>query len=867
MKRIIVILSLCFFTAFSARSQGYAGYTGCSEQDSLALVAFYRATDGPNWISNQDGFSIAFLSDEVLTYYTTDYPYAGMGKWLEGPVKDWFGVLLRKQQISDEPDSAWRVVHLRPTLSRRSAGENNLKGYVPKEVGLLTALEWFKVNGNVGLSSTELPDELFHPTMLEIDIEGAFFSGALSDAFRNCSNIEFANLRDNFLDTMPAFNFVNKDVLDVYYNKTSGRTLFLYRNRLSWATIEKTVDYFVSLGNNYKYEARDQNNVGRKQEIVVTPGSSLTLTCHEAGIHGVATWYKKGFSTYITGTTYTDNNVTASDTGNYTVLLENDYVKSNDSWPDYGNTFTKTIHVTFVPSTPVHTKAHTSYNGNTISLAFSKPMVAPTAAQASEFTIKRNGETVTFSEISLSGRLKDTYTFNLASSLFMGDILTIEYTKGTVADVNGGMLNSFSDTIQNLVRPTPGLKSAVTRVDGGSVILEFDQYIDPETFFVSDFTITGNRDIPIEAITLVKGDIDDEISRKIEIVVNETLYQTDTLVISYLKGSLCVLYGAAVQSFTDIPIENRIEANFTSLNLKVIDGTGKLDRIVIKGNLKSLPFELYDDGTNGDETAGDHTWTKQLQLVNGTYTWEAYSREVAIKYDTNIVVNELGQTVITITPVQENIDSLISKGSVLTLGVLNQTLTGDSLFRFRTNSIVFIVDMKNYLENNPSAVIEPYLMGLEDDWTEGLTMTEVGAGSHEYTIKVSGYNIGDAVTYAYRNGDVWETYSPLLRNHVVAGNDTARSVFGVWPVSVHEPVLTNTLLLYPNPATNLLFLMLPRGSVNRFVSIHNLMGQCVTRPETDQQMIDISSFRPGMYIIEVTDTRGNIYRNQFIKIQ
>ena len=125
------------------------------EQDSLALVAFYQATDGPNWISNQDGFGMDGLSTEWQDVYD-----GGFSKWLEGPVKDWFGVKVEKRLIPNTADSAYRVTWLWPVIGRRTDGQNGLDGYVPREVGLLTALEEFRVNGNNGFEWTELPDDL-----------------------------------------------------------------------------------------------------------------------------------------------------------------------------------------------------------------------------------------------------------------------------------------------------------------------------------------------------------------------------------------------------------------------------------------------------------------------------------------------------------------------------------------------------------------------------------------------------------------------------------------------------------------------------------------------------------------------------------
>src|SRR5512135_25313 len=101
---IIILFAFGFQVVKPAGPVGsYDGYTKCAEQDSLALVAFYYATGGPNWRRTTDNaFSISNLAggdDYGAAYYQGGYgwdwyPNAGTGKWLEGPVKDWFGVLL-----------------------------------------------------------------------------------------------------------------------------------------------------------------------------------------------------------------------------------------------------------------------------------------------------------------------------------------------------------------------------------------------------------------------------------------------------------------------------------------------------------------------------------------------------------------------------------------------------------------------------------------------------------------------------------------------------------------------------------------------------------------------------------------------------
>lgn len=858
MKRILPALLLCTILFSPAYSQDYSDYTSCALQDSLALVAFYHATDGPNWISNMaEDFSTDYLSDDVLIYYTVDYPNAGLNHWFDGPVKDWFGVTLAKQQVGNTSDSVWRVIHLHPTLSRRSSGENNLKGYVPEEVGLLTALEWFKVNGNAGLKNTEIPDELYHSSMIAFDFEGAFFSGIISDAIRKCTDLKYLNFRDNNFTSIPLFDFVTDP----------WTSLWVYRNQISWEILEPTIDFFVDMG--YGYEARDQHDVGEAREVVVEPGSNVTLESSDAGVNGTYTWYKNGFNTYVTGPSRTFENVSAADTGVYTVLVANEYIRLNDGNADYVNTFTKPIHLTFTPSTPLKEAVYTSYDGNRVFLSFSKPMATPSPAQTGEFTIKRNGEAVASTGISLTGRLNNILVLELSESIFMEDAVSVSYASGSVVDENGGMVTSFSEeAVTNLVRKTPQLISAITRVDGGGIILGFDQYMDADSFDPSDFTISGTTAYTVVDITLNEGDLDEHISTKITLIMNDPLWDTDTISVSYTKGSLAALYGAAAQSVENYAVENIVVADRTLVNLKVIDGTKKMKQLVVNGDMNSLPFVLYDDGTNGDETAGDFTWTKALQLTEGEYDWKVFERSTITSYDTVIIEDEFGQITITLSPKETYVDSLISGSAILNLVVSDKLASGDSTYNFRTNKVTFILDLEEYLAAN-NVTAEPYLMGINDDWTMGFLMADVDSlnPNTSYFIILSGYAPDDVINFAFRNGDSWETTSITTRIHTVSGNDTVYANFGVITTGLEnsKPAHLRSLQVYPNPANDHLSIHLSTGEDLVSTRIYNLYGQCVFASHQTTSLIDISSLQSGAYIVVSNDEPGNIYRSQFIK--
>jgi len=867
MKRYIILALIALSIALSARSQDYSGYTRCAEQDSLALVALYHATDGPNWKCNQDGFSLLSLSENVLEYHTLTYPNAGMGKWLVGPVKNWFGVLLEKQQVGSTSDSVWRVVHVRPTVSRRQAGDNNLRGYIPREVGYLTAMRWFKVNGNGGLAGTELPKEIYHTSLTDLDIESAYFSGELSSKLRNCPNLAYMNFRYNWLDSVPVFDFMTPDYLLSHFG-AGGQSFYYYNNQLTYSNIEASVEYFLSFSTSkqVQYEARQQHDIGQEKEIIVKAGDKVVLSTSVGGKNGTYTWYRRGLNTYMKGSTFTIKAVADKDTGDYKVLVENELVRLNDLNSDYSNVFSKNIYVRYTPVAPVIKNSRSSYSGNEIELVFSKPMKPTGKAQSAEFTVTSGGRTLPVIDVVLGGRFKEIVTLKLASSILKNEIVTVSYSKGTVVCENNGALATVSNLpVQNLARVSPVLKSAVTREDGSGILLTFDQYIDASSIAVSDFVVNANGAKPIHSALLTPGTIDSHISRTVELVMSDQLNNTDAIEVTYNKGGLTALYGGAVQTIVNQKVQNVIVDNRTSVLIKVIDGTRELENIVAKGSIKSLPITLSDNGTNGDEVAGDHIWSSKVDLTNGQYSWNAYERITTASYDTIKTVGTDGKIILEITPSYTYADQLLSIGTNMVVVVSNKSYSGTTQFSYRNNKVTFIVDMGPFKEKNPGVVIEPSLMGINNDWTEGVVMQSFASGSALYFATIGGYNSGDPITFCYRNGTVWENSSPLNRSHTVYSNDTLRSVFGL---SVNRETIekTNRLTIYPNPAHSVLNVEWDQPDTIQKLQIINLQGQTVLMVnDTDTKSIDISALKPGNYFVKAINCLGNCGVYQFIK--
>jgi Secretion system C-terminal sorting domain/Leucine Rich Repeat len=110
-------------------------YSQVSEQDSLALIAFYNSTNGDEWIDNTG--------------------------WRDGPVIDWFGITLTGSRVT--------------TISLEG---NNLSGSLPDSIGDLTGLG--VINISINEISGEIPtsignwEELYHLELSNNKLSGTF---------------------------------------------------------------------------------------------------------------------------------------------------------------------------------------------------------------------------------------------------------------------------------------------------------------------------------------------------------------------------------------------------------------------------------------------------------------------------------------------------------------------------------------------------------------------------------------------------------------------------------------------------------------------------------------------------------------------
>ncbi len=219
---------------------------GSRNRDSLALVALYNATDGPNWYNNEN-----WITNE--------------------PIDNWYGVavvngrvdslsLRRNDLFGEIPPELGNLTKLRYlSFHGNDANSKGLNGEIPPELGNLSNLTYLNLWGNrltgeiphelgnlseliylnLGFNylSGEIPKELMNLTKLKYLLLGynggaganneiiGGFTGVIPSEIMNLKNLESLELAmNNFTGTIPSEigQLSNLKILDLSWNKLTG---------------------------------------------------------------------------------------------------------------------------------------------------------------------------------------------------------------------------------------------------------------------------------------------------------------------------------------------------------------------------------------------------------------------------------------------------------------------------------------------------------------------------------------------------------------------------------------------------------------------------------------------------------------------
>ena len=150
--------------------------------DHAVLVAFYHATDGPNWTDNTNWLS----ADTPLSQWH------GVTVNVEGRV---VRLTLRSNQLSGEIPSELGSLS---SLEMLLLSDNQLSGTIPRELGNFSNLEWLFLDGNQ--LSGAIPADLGNLVNLTgLWLHDNQLSGAIPPELGNLTNLDTLNLAGNQL--------------------------------------------------------------------------------------------------------------------------------------------------------------------------------------------------------------------------------------------------------------------------------------------------------------------------------------------------------------------------------------------------------------------------------------------------------------------------------------------------------------------------------------------------------------------------------------------------------------------------------------------------------------------------------------------
>ncbi|WP_437400077.1 leucine-rich repeat domain-containing protein [Flagellimonas lutimaris] len=225
----LTILNLVSFYAYAQ--------SPCETRDRNALIAFYNALDGPNWVNNTNWNTAAPLNTWYgvttnasgcvigIDFISTNSPG---GNGLYGTLPNEIGDLVDLQRLDLVnhniygviPDAIGNLVNLE-FLDLRN---NQLSGDLPGSMGNLTKLESLLLTSNQFTGS--IPDSLENLSELEVFLASENqFSGTLPEFLGSLTNLRQLWLGNNqFKGSIPTsyFNLSNLEGLLLSFNQLSG---------------------------------------------------------------------------------------------------------------------------------------------------------------------------------------------------------------------------------------------------------------------------------------------------------------------------------------------------------------------------------------------------------------------------------------------------------------------------------------------------------------------------------------------------------------------------------------------------------------------------------------------------------------------
>lgn len=124
-------------------------------------------------------------------------------------------------------------------------------------------------------------------------------------------------------------------------------------------------------------------------------------------------------------------------------------------------------------------------------------------------------------------------------------------------------------------------------------------------------------------------------------------------------------------------------------------------------------------------------------------------------------------------------------------------------------------------------------------------------------------NLVDGTVINNSVGIYFDYNDPVITNttsHIIN-----RGINYLLAVKEAKNLLNNSLFIYPNPTKNLLNIVVPDAQALK-IDVYSIDGKLIERKSiTKNIIIDVSKYQSGLYFINATNSKGEVFRNKFVK--
>jgi uncharacterized repeat protein (TIGR02059 family) len=239
------------------------------------------------------------------------------------------------------------------------------------------------------------------------------------------------------------------------------------------------------------------------------------------------------------------------------------YTKGSVTSADGGilDTFAAQTVINQYGSAPNFVSSEVTTSGD-VSITFDKKMESTLAGKYSQFAVTVNGTPVTLTGIQ---RTTDTTKIKLTlqTKAIAGNVITVQYIKGTVKADDGGLLENFgpSSVTNALITPPPLVSSAVTGRNNDRVTISFNKAIADPSGQQSAFAVTvGGTPIAVTSVALNAD------TTKIDLILSSPIMTNEAVTVAYTKGSVTSSDGGILDTFAAQTVTNQYGSapNFVS---------------------------------------------------------------------------------------------------------------------------------------------------------------------------------------------------------------------------------------------------------------------------------------------------------------